>query len=570
MFLSRSRSLTLFVVYLVLIQALRLDASFLSSDNEKVFRNNVSLYTKGDTNLALNEKTMLEESFRMAYNELIVFPLCSFRSLEGVDLVRLEIDNADEAFFFLDYEVTLRCFDCVDEIFKFFNDDEYDDNDESWTLEEDSATCFWSGYHDDTMEDVVAERSVTNVAPSMENFVKMLNEIIVASQKMSNSIEEIRRVVSVNTVFESEEPIPCPCNPNSYCTYSNFERIAFWKIPETDDLYYNCTCGDGFSGEDGWRCDQIDECEDPDNWPCAPPEEGGFCVDYHPDNSEYQKFKCGCRSGFVANEMHPPDKRHGITHCLEIDNNVEEEEDTEEIADGVATEEEEADDNNTCDGKICNEETQYCNGKKCQCKIGFFSPSGVGGRCFDVKECTTGQDTCHRNADCIEQIGSYTCSCKDGYTGNPFENCMDINECELGKDDCNATAMEICINTRGSFNCALPTPIPTREPTRNPTRKPTIPSERDILVSFYHATNGDNWRENTWLTLPDHCDWYEVVCNADGKVIALKLSDKNIDGTLPKELGQLSMLVILDLESNKLKGKMPNTLGQLTDLEELW
>jgi len=685
MFLSRSRSsVTLFVVFFILFQSLRLDANFLSSDNEKVLKSTVSLYTSGDPNMALNEKAMLEQSFQIVYKELIGFPLCSLRLLEDIDLVKVETDNADEAFFFLDFEMTLRCFDCFNDDIQLFNDDENDDYDNSWNLEEADNTCYWSGYYNYLMEDVVAERSVTNVAPSMKDFVKRFNEIIVMSQKMSNSIEEVRRVVSMETVFELEEPIPCPCSPRSYCSYTNFERNYFWNIPKTKGIYHNCTCRDGFSGEDGWRCDQIDECEDPENWPCAPPNEGGFCVNHYPDGTAYQLYECGCRSGFVANERYLPDKRHGITHCLQIDDNAEEEEDpsdnnvtftitcdneklfpsvilvnvtgdpeailddkdkleqaikiayegaltsrcnfrtledvsllgfsgdggqfvelqppatrryleeeetqennaiadlirsnddvildddngflqisfnfslffslimrcfgcpndallfndafrrrklllrgnqrilqedscfceiddgsneTSEVANiapflddfveefnvaiveqGVdsikeATDaedktddpptEEEADNNNTCNGKVCDEQTQFCNGRKCQCKAGFFSPSGVGGRCFDIKECALGQDMCHVNADCIEQIGSYSCSCKVGYSGNG-ENCMDINECELGKDDCNAEAIEICINTPGSFTCVLPTTtIPTREPTRNPTRNPT-------------------------------------------------------------------------------------------------
>ena len=71
------------------------------------------------------------------------------------------------------------------------------------------------------------------------------------------------------------------------------------------------------------------------------------------------------------------------------------------------------------------------------------------------------------NASCMDTIGSYVCSCTDGYLGNGF-NCsgkllsvtisvykltslfLDIDECQSLPCDSNAT----CLNTIGSFTCA--------------------------------------------------------------------------------------------------------------------
>ena len=36
----------------------------------------------------------------------------------------------------------------------------------------------------------------------------------------------------------------------------------------------------------------------------------------------------------------------------------------------------------------------------------------------DINECSTGADDCDVNAKCKNNVGSYTCTCKKGFTGN--------------------------------------------------------------------------------------------------------------------------------------------------------
>ena len=36
----------------------------------------------------------------------------------------------------------------------------------------------------------------------------------------------------------------------------------------------------------------------------------------------------------------------------------------------------------------------------------------------DIDECTTNGSPCDENADCLNNEGSYICTCKDGFTGN--------------------------------------------------------------------------------------------------------------------------------------------------------
>ena len=38
----------------------------------------------------------------------------------------------------------------------------------------------------------------------------------------------------------------------------------------------------------------------------------------------------------------------------------------------------------------------------------------------DINECADKADNCHADAKCINMIGTYNCSCNDGYSGNGF------------------------------------------------------------------------------------------------------------------------------------------------------
>lgn len=67
----------------------------------------------------------------------------------------------------------------------------------------------------------------------------------------------------------------------------------------------------------------------------------------------------------------------------------------------------------------------------------------------DVNECTNGTDNCDANAQCTNTIGSFTCACDGGYSGNGT-SCANINECD-GAYDCDANAT--CRDTQGSYTC---------------------------------------------------------------------------------------------------------------------
>ena len=80
------------------------------------------------------------------------------------------------------------------------------------------------------------------------------------------------------------------------------------------------------------------------------------------------------------------------------------------------------------------------------CFFGFMETTE--GTCDDVDECSLGTDTCHKNADCANTSGGYSCECIDGYQGNGLE-CEDVDECDSNPCDKNA----ICTNLEGDFEC---------------------------------------------------------------------------------------------------------------------
>ncbi|XP_077996691.1 uncharacterized protein LOC144449999 [Glandiceps talaboti] len=85
-------------------------------------------------------------------------------------------------------------------------------------------------------------------------------------------------------------------------------------------------------------------------------------------------------------------------------------------------------------------------------------PSGLTGdgeKCFDVDECIDGKDQdpsmdfCQQ--ECVNNEGSYECTCFEGYTKLNRTHCKDIDECEIGNFTC--TANSLCSNTQGSYDC---------------------------------------------------------------------------------------------------------------------
>ncbi len=90
---------------------------------------------------------------------------------------------------------------------------------------------------------------------------------------------------------------------------------------------------------------------------------------------------------------------------------------------------------------------------------------------LDIDECRSAMENCDsNNGICTNTVGSFTCSCDVGYTGDgitcssksighflTFElqwnnECTDIDECREDMHNCHENAN--CIDTVGSFSCS--------------------------------------------------------------------------------------------------------------------
>lgn len=122
-----------------------------------------------------------------------------------------------------------------------------------------------------------------------------------------------------------------------------------------------------------------------------------------------------------------------------------------------------------------------------------------------------------------------------------------------------------------------------------------VPS-RDALIALYNSTGGDNWTNNSNWLIGDPCldDWHGVGCGREGvycedpegeppqpggicdapslDIMGLHLSDNNLTGTIPAELGKNNFPALLELalNRNRLSGSIPPELGNLSTLERVY
>ncbi|XP_041371516.1 uncharacterized protein LOC121385046 [Gigantopelta aegis] len=99
-------------------------------------------------------------------------------------------------------------------------------------------------------------------------------------------------------------------------------------------------------------------------------------------------------------------------------------------------------------------------GYECICRKGFRGKiSGIsteqvwanGRQCFDDDECS--YNKCPSSAICTNLLGTYNCTCKEGYNQVGFDVCKDINEClDPELNDCDVNAR--CDNFEGGYSCA--------------------------------------------------------------------------------------------------------------------
>jgi len=91
--------------------------------------------------------------------------------------------------------------------------------------------------------------------------------------------------------------------------------------------------------------------------------------------------------------------------------------------------------------------------------------------------------------------------------------------------------------------------------------------EKQALLDFYHATNGDTWAQSWDINTPV-ANWQGVTVE-NNKVTAIRLLFNNIEGTLPASMSDLGSLKILELSFNKISGELPKSFGKMSELEVL-
>lgn len=82
-----------------------------------------------------------------------------------------------------------------------------------------------------------------------------------------------------------------------------------------------------------------------------------------------------------------------------------------------------------------------------------------------------------------------------------------------------------------------------------------VADDRQVLIEFYNATNGEEWRNKTnWLTNSSICSWFGIRCSVvEDRVNCLLLPNNRLSGVLPSSLSNLTLLAVIDLSSNSLR-----------------
>lgn len=97
---------------------------------------------------------------------------------------------------------------------------------------------------------------------------------------------------------------------------------------------------------------------------------------------------------------------------------------------------------------------------------------------------------------------------------------------------------------------------------------PTSASDSLALVALHKATDGAYW-SSPWKLDQPVSTWKGVfTATVDGqlRVTRLLLPGRNLDGMLPPEIGNFTMLEKLDLSENSLRGSIPEEIGRLSKL----
>ncbi|KAA8550719.1 hypothetical protein F0562_002403 [Nyssa sinensis] len=122
----------------------------------------------------------------------------------------------------------------------------------------------------------------------------------------------------------------------------------------------------------------------------------------------------------------------------------------------------------------------------------------------------------------------------------------------------------------------------------------SVRTEAEALVEWKDGLSSSFLNSWSLTNNGNLCNWTGIVCNTDGSISEINLSDANLTGTLthfsftsfpnltrfdlnynnlnesiPSTIGNLSNLTFLDLSINLFDGNIPREIGQLTELRYL-
>ncbi|XP_065942258.1 uncharacterized protein [Magallana gigas] len=179
------------------------------------------------------------------------------------------------------------------------------------------------------------------------------------------------------------------------------------------DGSYLCSCRDGYNVVNFSKCEDIDECSTINT---------GVDGCQNCTNTP-GSFHCSCFEGYVLNNT-------TMSNCTKCPEGYYGENCQEQCSCGQGSE--------RCD---------HITG--CYCKPGW-----TGTLCeTDINECNSTDNPCNSyTEDCINNDGSFICTCKEGFTNNANDSCKDIDECNES-----STCQHNCTNLQGSFECACTT-----------------------------------------------------------------------------------------------------------------
>ncbi|XP_055995560.1 fibulin-1-like isoform X2 [Ostrea edulis] len=151
------------------------------------------------------------------------------------------------------------------------------------------------------------------------------------------------------------------------------------------------------------------------------------CLPLADCNPEGNTFRCTCKKGYQGD---------GVISCTDIDE--------------CATKKDNCFSNQICENKAggyrCISRVLKKPLPSIDCVDGYTFKNG---KCKNVNECLNPKlNACHKDAECSDTDGSYTCRCKQGFTGSG-SLCIDIDECKIKKK----CSPHVCINTPGSYLC---------------------------------------------------------------------------------------------------------------------